>query len=386
MKTSFLSLALISAAAASCAAADAAPAPRSASLAVPYAAETARVVSHTDVPEQHSQLAQALRAAIWIEGDQDVFRRGDRVQLRFRTSQTAYVAVVHLDTDGSLELLYPTDPWDDGYVRGQRVYSLPATQWNTRWTIGSNSGIGYFYLLASPDPLDLRYFQSRVGGGWDSYSSRRLVRGDPFWALRNLSELLVPDWEYTPFVEDVYTYHVDQRHSYPAFACYDRASGFGRVSDYGYYDSCDRVSGLLQHYPHYYDTRRYRGDRQVYLRELGGTSPRHGFKERADLPDRRASPSQDRSAIGLPRTRSDVPPRGAPVLPRSRAEPTDRPQPVAPDRRRPTLERRPPEREAARPSPPPASAEKPRVEERQPEERRPPSSRTAKPSARPPGG
>lgn len=271
----------------------------------------------------------APQARIWVDGDRDYFSRGDRLNVRFSSSRDAYVAVVHIDTDGTLDFLYPRNPWDDGYVQGGRVNSLH----QGRYSIRGRSGMGYLYVIASDEPLDFSYFGGPHRGSWDWSFAGRHVTGDPYVALEQITRYLVPNYGYGGYSVDYYSYHVDRRYRYPSYACgvnrWGTHRGWGWTRHYG---SCDRVVIFLRSHPYYYDTHRYRGDRLVYLRGDRLPEVRHGYKAparegaggRLDTPARRATGARG-SATGRTST------------------------PVQPERQRPTLERRGPD-EQARPS------------------------------------
>ncbi len=325
----------------------------------------------------YGSVSPHLSAAIWRDGGDDLFRRGERVRLRFRVSDDAYVAVVHIGTGGEMELLYPYNAWNDGFVRGPRVYSVASNPASLHWSANGRDGIGYIYLLGSPVPLDLDFFRQRRGYAGDPFGGRRLVRGDPFYAMDNLLPLLLPRWRYAGYAEDVFTYYLGDRHRYPSYACYDRTPERGWF-DSPYYPRCDRVTTLLGYYPSYYDTRRYRGDRRVYQDRLRGGTVTHGYKERADLP---LPASRDPRAIGSTRLGREN--AGAPATGRAapRAAPREE-QPVQPSSRRPTLRRRPDGRSggqsaepARRPEPsrrpePPRRSEPPQRSEPPPQRQR----------------
>lgn len=293
-------------------------------------------------PAAPTQVAElGARARIWVEDERDYFRRGERLRVRFTTSDDSYVAVVHIDTDGNLDFLYPATPYDDGFVRRGRVYSLPGGGFSSGWTLRGSPGIGYLYLIASPEPLDYSYFGGPYGNRWDWSYAGRSVHGDPFWAMEELTSLLVPGWGRAPYVVDYYSYHVDGRHRYPSYAC--GASRWGARAGWGwngYYDSCDRVDYFLRDYPYYYDARLYRGDRYAYFRNRGyyrdydPPQPRHGYKEAVgrSLPEARQPLRVEDE--GSPRRPSGADPgvRARPA--RGAGETTE------PSRRRPTLERR----------------------------------------------
>ncbi|MDP9349091.1 MAG: DUF4384 domain-containing protein, partial [Gemmatimonadota bacterium] len=258
-----------------------------------------------------------LEVEVWAENDRDYFHSGDPLHVRFRTSESAYVAVIHLSTSGEVEFLYPRSPWDDGYVRGRRSYSLPAAGSYARWSARGPSGIGYVYVVASEEPLDFSAFRDRYGHDWSFWKLGRAVRGDPYYALDRITEQLVRDPEYAGYAVDYFTYHVGRRHSYPRYACYD-GYGYGGQGWGEYYYSCDRLRVLLGSDPYYYDghyRRRYRGyGQRTYLADAHRAEPRYRYKERTaaergDAPPLRAGSygntgnTGDASARTRPETR-----------------------------------------------------------------------------------
>ena len=320
-------------------------------------------------------LRSPVRARVWVDNDRDYFRRGDRLQIRFSTSSDAYVAVLHIDSDGELEFLYPDDPWDDQYVRGGRVYSVPRGYGTA---VRGRSGIGYVYVVASPVPLDYSFFRA-TRGSWDWSYAGRVVRGDPFWALEQITRLLLPDWDYVPHAVDYATYYVEGRHSYPSYACSDAwgvdAYGWGWTPDYG---ACSHVSIFLRTHPYYYDSRRYHGDYRVGFRGYERADPRYRYKEaprslgwgnrstgRVDAPE----PQRARAGgpVTTPGARSPEPRSGAgdaarrPSLERRGSERGDAPE-ARPGRQAPSGTQRAEPRAAPAPRSVPSRAEPQRAE------------------------
>jgi hypothetical protein len=234
------------------------------------------------------------QADIWVENESEYFRRGDRMNVRFSVSEDSYVAVVHIDSDGNMDFVYPASPWDNEYVRGRQIHNVSARQANG-WTVRGRPGIGYFYILASPTPLDFSYFRGRNGSPWEWGYAGRAVHGDPFLAFDQVARMLLPRWPNSQYADNYYGYNVDGLHRYPTYACSNQRydSGWGWNPSYG---SCDRMDYFLRDDPYYYDTRRYRGDRDVYLREYRQLDPRHGFKEDPEAPARGVTPSSSRPA------------------------------------------------------------------------------------------
>ena len=299
---------------------------------------------------------QRMRVNVWLDDQRDIFRVGDRTRVRLRTSEDAYVAVLHIDTNGDVEFLYPRSPSDDGYVQGGRTYSLPF--YGSQWlSIRGGYGIGYVFAVASDEPLDLyRYrdlFYGRRAAGWNREYS---VYGDPFYAMERYERGLVPDWDYGYHDSDVASYHVGRRYTHPRYACYD-SYGAWYSSRSAYYSDCDVVRILLRERPYYYDTRYYRGDRRVYYGRYyryGDYRERYGSADRRDPPHRYKEETGERGGS----TRGGAPPRRPEVSggsssqeggqDRSRYSGQEGERVAPPSRERPTLQRRPPTTEPLR--------------------------------------
>ncbi|HEX8670275.1 MAG TPA: DUF4384 domain-containing protein, partial [Longimicrobium sp.] len=326
--------------------------------------------------EQYGRYDQDYRPGVrvWMDGNRDVYNVGDRSRVLVRTDRDAYVAVLHIDTDGNVEVLFPSSPGDDGYLRGGRAYSV-RPRGSQYVSMRGGYGIGYIFAVASNEPLDERVIRDlhyRRVGSWDPNYN---VYGDPFRAMERYERMLVGDWGYGEHDSDYYTYHVGRRYTHPRYACYD-SYGSWYSSRSVYYDSCDRVRVLLVQVPYYYDTRYYRGDRRVYYARGNGyygngyygngyyddryrrTQPTHGYKERTDVRDdsrgysRRPAPPASRGAGSYTQQ-----PQGEP-------EQQQEPRVVRPERQRPTFERRSPDSSPPSESRRPEPRSEPRTETR----------------------
>ncbi|HYW09018.1 MAG TPA: DUF4384 domain-containing protein [Longimicrobium sp.] len=312
-----------------------------------------------------------VRVSVWMDERRDLFSVGQRSRVLVRADRDSYMAVLHIDTNGDVDVLFPSYS-DDGFVRGGRVY--PVHERGSQYvTVRGGYGIGYIFAVASEEPLDLRRLRDVGYGRSVQWSRERNVYGDPFAAMERLERLLVPDWDYGEFGSDYYSYHVGRRYSHPRYACYD-SYGSWYSSRAPYYDTCDRVRGLLVHVPYYYDTRHYRGDRRVVYTRNNGYYDRapvqrrgatHGYKERTDVRE----PSTRRAGY----ERRPEPSGNTPVAREEGGRQTEPQQQeprsnARPERSRPTFQRRPAEAEPARREEP--RREEPRREEPRREEPR----------------
>lgn len=223
-----------------------------------------------------------LQARIWMDrGPDPVLDRGDRVRVYFRSSRDAYTALFHIDTSGTVRLLFPGAPGEAEWIRGGQDYRLlfPAS---TAWVVNEDPGVGYFFLLTSLEPLDYsRFAYSPLTGGWDLSRVGSRVYRDPYVAMDEFVEVLLPEWEYAEFSLDYASYNVGQSYSYPRFLCYD-CHTYQRFQSWNpYHRACSTFRVVIYNDPYYYPSTRYRGTRVVHTRPALSRLPQFTFKERA---------------------------------------------------------------------------------------------------------
>ncbi|HXE58072.1 MAG TPA: DUF4384 domain-containing protein [Gemmatimonadales bacterium] len=221
--------------------------------------------------------ADPPRVVLWIPGE-DVVRRGDRIRVHVRTDENAYLTVARVDTDGRLRILSPAAPWDDAFVRGGRLLELAGADGDPAFVVDEPRGIGYLLAVASAEPFD--YDLIRRGDHWDYRAiAGGRVRGDPYVALADLAAAISPgDYDY-----DVVPYHVEERHDYPRFVCYECHTQVDPRTWDPYDRRCVRFRIVIYDDPAYYPYRAF-GGRAVAGRPRR-PAPRFAFKD--------ASPDDD---------------------------------------------------------------------------------------------
>jgi hypothetical protein len=207
-----------------------------------------------------------------------VYTRGHGVRVYFRADQDGYVTLFRVDTDGRVRVLFPRDPWEDNFVRGGREYEALGSSSRDAFYIDDYPGVGYLFAVVAADPFEYAAIQS--GNHWDYRTiADGRVRGDPYVALTDLAERIVPenyaDWDY-----DIVPYYVEQHYDYPRFLCYDCHA----YASYSYWDpywrSCVRFRIVVYDDPYYYPYRYYRGGRHVVFVRPFRPQPRFVFKDR----------------------------------------------------------------------------------------------------------
>src|SRR5437773_294975 len=197
------------------------------------------------------------RVEVWTDGGDSPYTSGQGVRTHFRADRDAFVTILRVDTDGRVRVLFPREPWEDNFARGGRDYEVQGGDDRHAFYVDDYPGVGYLFAVASADPFVYDGIQSRDHWDYRLIADGR-VRGDPYVALTDLAQRIVPDgysdWDY-----DITPYYVQQHYDYPRFLCYDCHS---------------YVS-----YPYYYPYRYYGGTRVVFTRPYR-PEPRFIFKDR----------------------------------------------------------------------------------------------------------
>jgi len=224
------------------------------------------------------------RVSVWTDRGDDPYQTGRSARVYVRADRDAYVTILRVDTDGQIRVLFPRDPWEDNFVRGGREFEVQGSRDDDAFYVDDYPGVGYIFAVASPDPFD--YDAITNGDHWDyRVVSDGRVRGDPYVALTDLAQRIVPendnDWDY-----DLVPYYVERHYDYPRFLCYDCHSYASYSSWDPYAYSCVRFRIVVFDDPYYYPYRYYGGTRVVFTRPYR-PEPRFIFKDRDGVADDR---------------------------------------------------------------------------------------------------
>ena len=100
-----------------------------------------------------------------IDLNERVYRPGDRARVRIRTEEDGHLLVFQVDTDGNLRVLFPLDPFDDSFVRGDRRIELDGRGDRETFIVEANEGQGWIYAAYSRLPFQVERYA--LGDHWD---------------------------------------------------------------------------------------------------------------------------------------------------------------------------------------------------------------------------
>ena len=163
---------------------------------------------------------QTLRVSVWLDkGSDDVYRRGEPLQVTFQANEDAYAVLYHIDVEGRVDVLWPTSRYGDGFVFGSHQYRLPAAD-GKRLRVGEREGLGYVQAVVSRYPFDLRdlpldFFHESGGPTYDVY-----VAGDPYLAMNEVNFTVTGLEDSRGYViTNHVSYYVHRQVDHPRYLC-----------------------------------------------------------------------------------------------------------------------------------------------------------------------
>jgi hypothetical protein len=230
----------------------------------------------------------------------DLFNRGDRVRVFFRTEYDAHVTIFRVDTDGRVRVLFPRDPNDDNWIPGGQTYQVSHYDRGLAFLVDDYPGVGYVFGVAAADPFD--YGVVLAGDRWDArLGIEGRIHSDPLPELEEMATQMLPAG-YPDFDTHLVPYYVEQHYEYPRFMCYDCHAYTPWYAWNPYSHWCSRFTLVFYsdpwyYYPSYwYPTRYYGGTQVVYVAPVERS--RYVFKARGgsdlgiEYRDRRYEPGE----------------------------------------------------------------------------------------------
>jgi hypothetical protein len=180
---------------------------------------------------------QSLRVSLWLNKDSDeVYRRGEPLNVTFQTNEDAYAVLYRIDAEGRVSVLWPTSRYSDGFVFGGHRYRLPSRGGEQLRTV-SAEGQGFLHAVVSQYPFDLRdleldFHHEPVSQPHDFY-----VAGDPYLAMNEVNYVVTGLEDPSAYAVSNYVmYYVHRPVDHPRYLCFQCHDG-DQVYD-PYRDTC----------------------------------------------------------------------------------------------------------------------------------------------------
>ncbi len=157
---------------------------------------------------------------VWTDrGEGEIYNRGEAIDIYVESSFDAYVLVYTIDTDGYINVIFPYDCRDDGFLRGGGAYRIVSGKEDGFYADGSK-GVGYVRAVASASPIRRLYWPGcpgyeRYAGqvNWSTFADYwgpalpEQIYGDPYLAMQSIDEFICWDSINSGAVSVNYTYY-----------------------------------------------------------------------------------------------------------------------------------------------------------------------------------
>jgi hypothetical protein len=131
--------------------------------------------------------ASAADPSIRVSLDRRDYEPGDEARVTVSVRDDGYLLVLRLSPDGYVRVLFPLDPGDDNFVRGNGSYEIRGRGDRSAFTVSSSSGTGTVYAAWSTEPF--RFNDYVLGDHWDyRVLDGSQIQGDPEAGLTELAQ------------------------------------------------------------------------------------------------------------------------------------------------------------------------------------------------------
>jgi hypothetical protein len=136
-------------------------------------------------PATPATAAPATDPIVRVTLDHRTYDRGDRARVTVWTRDDGYLVVLHVEPSGRIRVLFPLDPGDDNFIRGQRDYEIRSRGDREAFQVDAYDGTGTVYAAVSRDPF--RFDEFVRGDHWDyRVLDDSVLPRDPEVGLTNL--------------------------------------------------------------------------------------------------------------------------------------------------------------------------------------------------------
>ncbi len=151
-----------------------------------------------------ARIDRYLDVEVWVNHSDGEYFEGDQIVVSYRANRDAFVVIYSIDTRGRVNLLFPSAPGEDNFVRGGVTYHLPSAYDDFDLIVSGPEGVEHIQIIASRDriPVPDWYPTSGLICDWDDrfdymdyVNGRYFVRYDGQLFAYDRASVYVNEWE-----------------------------------------------------------------------------------------------------------------------------------------------------------------------------------------------
>jgi len=93
--------------------------------------------------------AKNFNVSVWIPGGRRAWRKGENLVFQFRAERDCYLNLMHFDSEGRAQLLFPNEWQQECFVKGGQVYSIPDETMNFNFKVSEPFGTDIVMAVAT---------------------------------------------------------------------------------------------------------------------------------------------------------------------------------------------------------------------------------------------
>ena len=157
---------------------------------------------------KEARIDRYLDVVLWTNHEDGEYFEGDNIVIKYRSNHDAFVAIYSIDTKGRVNLLFPSEPREDNFIRGGVSYRLPDGYDDYDLVVSGPEGIESIQVIASREkfPIPDWFESSDVLFDWDDrhefmdyLNQRYFVRYNGQKFAYDRATVYVNEWEPTYF-------------------------------------------------------------------------------------------------------------------------------------------------------------------------------------------
>lgn len=94
-----------------------------------------------------------FKIMLWAEGDKKDFQVGDKLTLKFRSTQDAHLTLLDISTDGTVSIIFPNKWHTSAKVEKDKEYTFPPADAGFVFKVKGPGGVEHIKAIASVEPV-----------------------------------------------------------------------------------------------------------------------------------------------------------------------------------------------------------------------------------------
>ncbi len=93
--------------------------------------------------------SKELKVKVWVDSPDGLYKEGETIVIHFVVNRNCYIKLIHTDSSGKMQELYPNSFEKENYVKANEVYSIPTDEMGFTFDVSPPYGSEILKIFAS---------------------------------------------------------------------------------------------------------------------------------------------------------------------------------------------------------------------------------------------